>query len=77
MIYMFSLIINNKIFNINIFPNCNFQYLKAKKHATPAFTHTSSISSDANSSHITKLVECPVVLNVPALDTTLYLILLI
>ena len=49
-----------------------FQYLRAKKAATPAFIQTSSSWSEANSSHITKFVECPVVLNVPALDTTLY-----
>jgi len=45
-----------------------FQYLKAKKAAAPALIQTSSSSLDGNSNHITKLVECPVVDNVPAYD---------
>jgi len=43
------------------------QYLKDKKAAAPAFIHYSSESFDGNSKSLTKLVECPVVLNVPAL----------
>jgi len=48
------------------------QYLKAKNVATPALIHRSSSSLDGKSKYITKFVECPVVLNVPDLETTLY-----
>lgn len=56
------------------------QYLNARKAAAPAFIHYSSESFEGNSKSVTKLVECPVVLRVPALkltahqylDTTLY-----
>ena len=56
---------------INIF-NWKNQYLKAKNAATPALTHTSYSKSDGISKNITKLVEWPVVDNVPLLETTLY-----
>lgn len=48
------------------------QYLKERKAATPPLIHVSSGSLEGNSMYITKLVECPVVDNVPLLDTTLY-----
>lgn len=48
------------------------QYLRARNEATPALIHTSSNSEVGSSRNITKLVECPVVDKVPALDTTLY-----
>ena len=46
--------------------------LSDKNAATPARIHTSSISLLLNSKNITKLVEWPVVDNVPVLLTTLY-----
>ena len=49
-----------------------YQYLNDKKAATPPLIQTSSCSFVANSIYITKFVLCPVVDNVPLLDTTLY-----
>jgi len=48
------------------------QYLKDKNAATPARIHISSCSFDDSYINMTKLVECPVVDNVPLLDSTLY-----
>ena len=48
------------------------QYLKDKNAATPAIIQVSSSLSVASSKNITKLVLCPVVLNVPLLEVTLY-----
>lgn len=42
------------------------QYLNERNAAAPALIQTSSSSREGNSKGITKLVECPVVDNVPA-----------
>lgn len=57
---------------VSILVENQYQYLSAKNEATPALIHSSSFSFEGNSINITKLVECPVVLKVPALLTTLY-----
>lgn len=43
-----------------------FQYLNERNAAAPALIQTSSSSLEGSSKGITKLVECPVVDNVPA-----------
>jgi hypothetical protein len=43
------------------------QYLNARNAAAPALIHYSSESLEGNSRNVTKFVECPVVLRVPAL----------
>ena len=49
-----------------------YQYLKARKAATPAPIHSSDFLSVGSSMYITKLVEWPVVDKVPERLTTLY-----
>ena len=47
------------------------QYLNDRNAATPLFIQWDSYFFVGNNRSITKLVECPVVDNVPTLDTTL------
>ena len=62
------LIISRIKFNKIIFILYIIQYLNDKNAAAPALIHYSSESLDGSSRKVTKLVECPVVLKVPALE---------
>ena len=58
----------SKKFNYNLIT----QYLRLRKAATPALTHSLTGYFEGIFMFITKLVEWPVVESVPALLTTLY-----
>lgn len=66
---MFLDCLNDQYFRFFLF---SYQYLKAKKAATPPLIQRSSSCVVGSSIYITKLVLCPVVDKVPDLLTTLY-----